>query len=260
MTEQSAPPLPPRELTVDELVPIAVALEHRRRQQRRGITLVLRPLPVCPDCGAAPEGLVTCEEPFRAERLVFRPCGHAFAGRVMDVYEAAERARGIVDEEENRPVGERREPPAELADRVAQSGVLTPGCDCGHEGMGRGWHASDCAWKRAAAAGDSLRDLYAAAVYKALRDYGEGDYDPGTGSDYGDQTAVVMEVRDAEVARLRAQVAGLEQQLALVRRFGTLYADSCHVVRAETGRDLLALLDGAAARLVVQPGADGSGR
>lgn len=116
MTEQATPPLPPRELTFDELVPIAVALEHRRRQQSRGMTLVLRPLPVCPDCGAAPEGLVTTDEPFRAERLVFRPCGHAFVGRAMDVYEAAERARDIVDAEENRPVGERREPAADPRD------------------------------------------------------------------------------------------------------------------------------------------------
>lgn len=60
--------------------------------------------------------------------------------------------------------------------------------------------------------------------------------------------------RDAEVAQLRAL-------LARVRRFAELYAGSMHVVRAETGRDLLALLDGeAAARLVVQPDADGSGR
>lgn len=28
----------------------------------------------------------------------------------------------------------------------AESGVDTPGCDCGHEGMGAKWHAKDCVW------------------------------------------------------------------------------------------------------------------
>jgi hypothetical protein len=28
-----------------------------------------------------------------------------------------------------------------------QSGVTTPGCGCGHEGMGERWHAPDCAWR-----------------------------------------------------------------------------------------------------------------
>lgn len=31
--------------------------------------------------------------------------------------------------------------------RTAQSGVDTPGCDCGHGGMGVGWHGTDCAWR-----------------------------------------------------------------------------------------------------------------
>lgn len=29
----------------------------------------------------------------------------------------------------------------------------TPGCDCGHDGLGRMWHLSDCAWKRLTAEG-----------------------------------------------------------------------------------------------------------
>jgi hypothetical protein len=28
----------------------------------------------------------------------------------------------------------------------APGGVATPGCDCGHDGMGVSWHARDCAW------------------------------------------------------------------------------------------------------------------
>lgn len=31
--------------------------------------------------------------------------------------------------------------------RMDQNGVRTPGCDCGHEEMGEGWHATDCAWR-----------------------------------------------------------------------------------------------------------------
>lgn len=31
-------------------------------------------------------------------------------------------------------------------DPTVMSGVATPGCDCGHDGMGRGWHTTFCAW------------------------------------------------------------------------------------------------------------------
>jgi len=29
---------------------------------------------------------------------------------------------------------------------LAQSGIDTPGCDCGHDGMGPGWHLKTCGW------------------------------------------------------------------------------------------------------------------
>lgn len=32
--------------------------------------------------------------------------------------------------------------------RLAQDGVDTPGCDCGHTGMGVSWHGDDCPWRR----------------------------------------------------------------------------------------------------------------
>lgn len=32
--------------------------------------------------------------------------------------------------------------------RLAQAGVDTPGCDCGHDGMGVSWHRDDCPWRR----------------------------------------------------------------------------------------------------------------
>jgi hypothetical protein len=31
----------------------------------------------------------------------------------------------------------------------ATTGVRTPGCDCGHDGMGPSWHATDCTWRNA---------------------------------------------------------------------------------------------------------------
>jgi hypothetical protein len=31
---------------------------------------------------------------------------------------------------------------------LAQSGINTPGCDCGHHGMGVSWHGDDCPWRR----------------------------------------------------------------------------------------------------------------
>lgn len=86
------------------------------------------------------------------------------------------------------------------------------------------------------------REQYEAQVHKALRDYGEGDEDPGTGSDYGDQTAVVMRVRDVEVERLRAerdQLAGQVDQL--IDRLGQ-YADRgiANGVRAEQAEATIA--------------------
>ena len=61
-----------------------------------------------------------------------------------------------------------------------------------------------------------LREQYAAAIHKALRDYGEGDEDPGTGSDYGDQTAVVLTVRDTELQQLRARAEKAERAVNLL--------------------------------------------
>jgi hypothetical protein len=32
-------------------------------------------------------------------------------------------------------------------DRLAETGIDTPGCDCGHDGMGVSWHGDVCDWK-----------------------------------------------------------------------------------------------------------------
>ena len=34
-----------------------------------------------------------------------------------------------------------------VAAESAQSGWCTPGCDCGHDGMGPTWHAANCTWR-----------------------------------------------------------------------------------------------------------------
>jgi hypothetical protein len=50
--------------------------------------------------------------------------------------------------EEPPPVREMTpEETARILPRVAVEGVETPGCDCGHAGMGRNWHRDDCAWR-----------------------------------------------------------------------------------------------------------------
>lgn len=42
-----------------------------------------------------------------------------------------------------------RQDPWSDPDGLAQSGVDTPGCDCGHNGMGLKWHGTDCPYRRA---------------------------------------------------------------------------------------------------------------
>lgn len=36
-------------------------------------------------------------------------------------------------------------------DPTVMSGCHTPGCDCGHDGMGRSWHLDGCSWRSAPA-------------------------------------------------------------------------------------------------------------
>jgi hypothetical protein len=35
---------------------------------------------------------------------------------------------------------------------MRETGVDTPGCDCGHDGMAFGWHLQGCHWREAMAA------------------------------------------------------------------------------------------------------------
>ncbi len=45
------------------------------------------------------------------------------------------------------PAGHYADCPVAAEAQHAQSGVDTPGCDCGHEGMGAKWHAKACVWR-----------------------------------------------------------------------------------------------------------------
>lgn len=56
-----------------------------------------------------------------------------------------EAAAGIA--EQHQPDPGRSEPDNPDWAALDQVGHDTPGCDCDHDGMGAGWHASDCAWK-----------------------------------------------------------------------------------------------------------------
>ena len=85
-----------------------------------------------------------------------------------------------------------------------------------------------------------LREQYAVAMHKALRDYGEGETDPGTGSDYGDQAAVALAVRDEEMDRLRAKVAEIDHIInwhttcaSCARILDSAYADTRRAETAE---------------------------
>ncbi len=76
----------------------------------------------------------------------------------------------VVEVDADSPRGQR------MARDMAQSGVPTPGCGCGHDGMGRGWHASDCDWVKGTVAtipGDAA-DGMGRSVYVRIRD-GEVD-------------------------------------------------------------------------------------
>lgn len=101
----------PTPLTSERLLPVAVAMARRRRQQQRGVALLLSPLPDCPTCATAAEEVVTGELdfPHNTLRVLFRPCGHRFTVTAEMAYEVARQADVIVGEEENQLAGEHRD-------------------------------------------------------------------------------------------------------------------------------------------------------
>ncbi|HEX5568074.1 MAG TPA: hypothetical protein VFY14_14300, partial [Streptomyces sp.] len=101
---------------MDELVPIAVALERRNRALRRGLGLLRHPLPDCPTCGTTPTEITAARPVDPIDTVVrFRlnTCGHVFVATETDAMAATERAVAIVTREENQPADERPQATAE---------------------------------------------------------------------------------------------------------------------------------------------------
>lgn len=98
----------PTYLTIEQLLPLAVAIEHRQRQQQRGQRTISRPLPPCPTCKVVPCEVIGGRSPnhFTDDQgFLFEHCGHRFLVSDDVAYEATQRAARIVDHEEQRPVG-----------------------------------------------------------------------------------------------------------------------------------------------------------
>jgi hypothetical protein len=69
---------------------------------------------------------------------------------------------------------------------MRETGVDTPGCDCGHDGMALGWHLQGCAWRDAMEAqewwerdrwgrlNEAQRDFVAALRESMSRLFGKG--------------------------------------------------------------------------------------
>ena len=105
---------------------------------------------LCADCDA-----VRCDLPEEGSRFPCSPLKGVDDGEGGTVYTVSEILSRLAKDERNQSAvygtGE--------ALKHAQRGIDTPGCDCGHEGMGRSWHARDCAWRREEAI-DGLAQLY----------------------------------------------------------------------------------------------------
>jgi hypothetical protein len=83
---------------------------------------------------------------------------------------------------------------------------------------------------------EALREQYAAALTAELTRYARTDIDPGTGSDVGDQVAIVLAVRDREMEQLRADAnawrhKAIRRALAISRLRGTI--DACTDLASE---------------------------
>ncbi|MBP5918734.1 hypothetical protein F3K34_43910 [Streptomyces sp. LBUM 1486] len=171
------------DLTDEELLPLMVAAEHRTRQRRRGLKLLLYPEPPCVLCGAIPNEQ-SVDQPLpesMLQRLVVNePCGH----RMRYSLEATERlvpqALALVDAEENRPAGT----------RCSEDDGFCPA-----HGYHR--HAPE-------------REQYASSVHAAVSRV--------TGIPDG-VTAAVLEVRDRELETLRAEVAAARKFAGEMRDF-----------------------------------------
>ncbi|MFD9248480.1 hypothetical protein [Streptomyces bottropensis] len=99
------------------------------------------------------DGAITVASATVAER-VYGPDG--IAGRLERAEAALARIQAIADEYpagiDTALIHAALDQPAPLTPaveaRLAQTGIDTPGCDCGHTGMGVTWHRDHCTWRR----------------------------------------------------------------------------------------------------------------
>lgn len=97
----------PTVLTREQLLPVVVCLMRSQDAARHRI--LRPPLPPCPACGAAPTDVIDSVDPtlYRPARLHFRPCGHEFTASDEDILSVWDMARGLLNEQQNRPAGEK---------------------------------------------------------------------------------------------------------------------------------------------------------
>lgn len=100
-------------LTEEQYLPLAVALEHRRREQGRGLKLLFTPVPACLECGEPPSTIAVDQDHafMRDLTLVKFSCGHVYEIANRLIFKTSEQVNRIVDAEENRPAGSRTETP-----------------------------------------------------------------------------------------------------------------------------------------------------
>lgn len=80
-----------------------------------------------------------------AETVAIRLYAQHDVGGSTGAYEVMTDLRRLADEAQQPTT-------AEANQRHASSGVDTPGCDCGHSGMGAAWHIKGCPWLTAQSA------------------------------------------------------------------------------------------------------------
>lgn len=122
------------------------------------------------------------------------------------------------------------------AERLAQRGVRTPGCDCGHEGMGAGWHAKQCRWRRV----EDRRARYVEPVKQA------GLLDFVSAPERVAQRLAEQLTRIADCERMSATVV-LREQLEATRR--ELAETRQRLARVESGAERLAAWNRSAGRV-----------
>jgi hypothetical protein len=94
--------------------------------------------------GAYGEIASACQECGSSDLAVRWPCP------TIQAIDGQTRVKAEAEQPAPEPPPVREMTPEETASilpRIATEGVETPGCDCGHAGMGRNWHRGDCAWR-----------------------------------------------------------------------------------------------------------------